>query len=219
MKLKRNFINITIFILCLSLNAQNINIRGGLNLSNIYKEDNLGVYSDLLKLNPGYHFGCLADIPINNFFALESGIIYSSKGYKLETYEVGITTTVKQYLYYLDIPLNIRIYSQIDEKISVQVTLGAFAGYGITGTTKTRISGYGQEYTEREGISWGNDEVNDDYKRPDMGLTFGGGLEINFISIGFYYDYGLANISSFQNNGAKINTKVFKVSLGYIFKL
>ena len=73
--------------------------------------------------------------------------------------------------------------------------------------------------------SWGDDiiyldssdEDNDDLKRLDMGLTFGGGVEINAIMLGISYDLGLANISSYQQDGATSKNKVLKFSVGYRF--
>jgi len=65
-------------------------------------------------------------------------------------------------------------------------------------------------------FTWGSGEY-DFLKRLDFGLTGGAGIEINFIQIDLSYGLGLANISSYTNDGDKINNRVLGIFLGYKF--
>ena len=75
----------------------------------------------------------------------------------------------------------------------------------------------GESDSEEEDVEWGSDEENDDLKRLDFGLTMGAGVEISSIQIGLTYGLGLANISSYNDNGNKINNRVLGISVGYKF--
>ena len=132
--------------------------------------------------------------------------------------DMGFSLKAKINLYYLDIPLTLKASHEISEGLKLFGAVGPYVGIGLIGKTKVTFEFQGEEDTEVEDVKWGSNENSDDVKRLDMGLTFGAGVEIKSIMLGISYDLGLANISSYQDNGATRKNKVLKFSIGYRFK-
>jgi hypothetical protein len=196
--------------------AQNIIIRGGLNLSNMLMKDDDDTYSDDFKLKPGFHAGVTTEIPMNENLFFETGLLLSSKGYKFnesETYS-GETYTYKgtASLLYLDIPLTAKAYFGT-ENLKMYGALGPYIGVGISGKSKTESDMMGETETEEEDVKWGSGE-DDDLKRLDYGIIAGAGIELNAIQVGAFYSFGLANISSNTEGGTKVSNKVIGITVG-----
>ncbi len=203
-------------LFCLQSNAQSFGLKAGLNFSNMLNKNDDVTYSDDYKMNPGFHFGATVDVPLINFLSFESGLFCTTKGmkYELEVMEANITATTN--LFYLDVPLTLKASYGLGG-IKVFGNVGPYFDFGLSGKIKATAEYQGEKTTEKEDVKWGNDEEEDNLKRLDMGLTFGGGVEINSIMIGISYDLGLSNISPSQDNGTKIKNRVLKFSVGYRF--
>ena len=85
-------------------NAQTFEIKGGLNLANMLDKINEETLSTDYSMNPGFHFGLTADFPLNDYLSFEPGLLYTTKGFKFEGFDV----TSKVNLNYLDIPLSVK---------------------------------------------------------------------------------------------------------------
>ena len=87
----KNVIKLLIFVLVVSMTtgafAQNFGLKGGLNLSNILAKDDNTTYSDDFKMNPGFHIGATAEFPFSDMFSFETGLLLSTKGYKISEEE------------------------------------------------------------------------------------------------------------------------------------
>jgi hypothetical protein len=206
-----------ISLFCIQTNAQTFGLKAGLNLSNMLEKDDDDTYSNDYKMNPGFHIGGTVDVPISDILSFESGLLLTTKGFKYEEEEMGISIKAKANLYYLDIPLTLKASHELSEGLKIFGAVGPYVGIGLSGKIKATVEYQGDEETDEEDVKWGSDEDNDDLKRLDMGLTFGGGVEINAIMLGISYDLGLANISSYQQDGATSKNKVLKFSVGYRF--
>ena len=68
--------------------------------------------------------------------------------------------------------------------------------------------------TETEDVEIGSADT-DNIKPFDFGLQAGAGIEFNSFQVGVSYGLGLANISSYTDNGSKISNRVLGISLGY----
>lgn len=198
---------VLITLFCLQLNAQTFRLKAGLNLSKMLFKDNDENYD--LTMNHGFHIGAIVDMPFNEFLSFESGLLFTTKGYKYE-YKEGFNLKVK--LHYLDIPLTLKASRDLWKGFKIFGTAGPYVGIGLSGKAKGTIEGVSYE----DNITWGSSD-EDDLKRFEWGLTFGGGVEINSIIIGISYDLGLSNISANQDNGTIAKNKVLKFSIGYIF--
>ncbi len=206
-----------ISLFSLQTNAQTFGLKAGLNLSNMLEKDDDDTYSNDYKMNPGFHIGGTVDVPISDILSFESGLLLTTKGFKYEEEVMGISVKTKANLYYLDIPLTLKASHELSEGLKIFGAVGPYVGIGLSGKIKATAEYLGVEETEEEDVKWGSDEENDDIKRLDMGLTFGGGVEINAIMLGISYDLGLANISPYQEDGATSKNKVLKFSIGYRF--
>ena len=203
---------ILISLFCLQSNAQTFGLKAGLNLSNmIFKDDDVN-YSNELNNIPGFHIGAIVDMPLNEFLSFESGLLFTTKGFKIKEEEEEVVNSIKNKLYYLDIPLTIKASHDLCKGLKIFGTAGPYVGIGLSGKAKGTIDGVSNEKT----TDWGNSD-EDTFKRLEWGLTFGGGVEINSIIIGVSYDLGLSNISANQDNGTTIKNKVLKFSVGYMF--
>lgn len=219
--LTKLFIAVLIITMASESFAQRFAVVAGLNLSNMIMKDDDDTYSDEFKMRPGFHVGLTVQIPKTGLVSFETGLILSTKGFKVKeeetyqgekyTYEGSIN------LYYIDIPLMAKFSFEVGE-VTIFAAIGPYLGVGLSGKTKTKYSYQGEEETDSEKIDWGSDAENDMLKRFDFGLSIGAGVVIiKAIQIGLSYDLGLANISSYSDDGTKINNRVFKVSVGYRF--
>ena len=201
-----------ISLFCLQSNAQTFGLKAGLNLSNILDKDNDGTYNNNLNMNPGFHVEAIVDMPFNKFLSFESGLLFTTKGYKLEDDEI-FKIKAESKLYYLDIPLTIKASHDLWKGLKMFGTAGPYVGVGLSGKTKVYFEDL---KIDDHNINWGSSD-EDNLKRLEWGLTFGGGVEISSIIIGISYDLGLSNISANQDNGTKAKNKVLKFSVGYMF--
>jgi len=199
--------------------AQNFVVKGGLNLSNMIAKDDEETYSDDFKMRPGFHVGAAVEFPINEMFSFETGLLLSTKGFKMseeDTYDGETYKIVEKYnLLYFDIPLTAKATFDLGGA-KIYGVFGPYLGMGLSGKNKYELTYGGETDSEEEDIEWGSDE-GDDLKRLDFGLTMGAGVEISSIQIGLTYGLGLANISSYTDDGTKINNRVLGISVGYKF--
>lgn len=216
----KNFTKMLIVIIAITMAtesyAQIFGIRAGLNLSNMLDKDDEGTYSNDFKMKPGFNVGSTVEFPINEMFSFESGLLLSTKGYKLsgkDSYE-GETWEYKESinLLYLDIPLSGKAYFDF-KGTKVYGAFGPYLGFGLSGKYKYEEPGD----SDKEDIKFGSDKEKDDLKRLDYGLTIGAGVELNSIQIGLSYDLGLANISTYTDGGAKTSNRVLALSVGFKF--
>lgn len=201
---------------CSSSYAQVFGIRGGLNLSNLSEKDNDNRYDESNKNKIGFHIGGTVDFPISDIFSVETGLILTTKGMKYEesignmfaTYDVKSKMT----LYYLDIPITAKFAFDLGGS-KLFVLAGPYIGVGLFGNAKSEVTINGRTESSNDAVEWGSDGLN----RLDYGLTLGAGVQFNALLVGLYYNYGLANISSYSDNGYRANNRVLNISLGYRF--
>jgi hypothetical protein len=207
---------VVVFTIATQSFAQTFGVKAGLNLSNMLAKDNDKTYSKDFKMNPGFHVGATAEFPISGMFSFETGLLLSTKGYKYSEKETNYEYKETLNLLYLDIPLTAKATFDVGS-VKIYGAVGPYLGLGLSGKGKYEETGDGTTTKDTETVKWGSDADKDDYKRLDFGLVVGAGVVINSIQIGVSYGLGLANISSYTEDGAKINNKVLGISLGYRF--
>jgi hypothetical protein len=225
----KSIIRLIIIILLAALTsesfAQTFGIKAGVNFSNMQiKESELFIpYSTSVadpKLKVGFNIGGVIEYPVLNLFSLESGLSLTTLGTKLTTEEpFGATTLVTKAnhsLYYLNVPLNIKVPFSI-KGFDFYGSVGGYAGLGLIGTADT-ISTFGDlEETTNGKIAWGSEQGTDYLKRLDYGVTLGTGIEYASFRLGIIYNLGLANISSDSEIGTVAKNRGLGISVGYIF--
>jgi len=196
--------------------AQKFGLKGGLNLSNMLVKDDDDTYSDDYEMNPGYHVGVTAEYPISDMLSFETGLLLSTKGFKLSEEEDGDKAELKLNLLYLDLPLTAK--ATFDFGVAKFYGLfGPYLGVGLSGKSKFEVTFSGETESDEEDVEWGSDEDEDDLKRLDYGLAMGAGVEINSVRIGLTYNLGFLNISPYSDDGFKMNNRVIGISVGYTF--
>lgn len=190
MKVLKEIIFVALLLVVSNIcSAQEISIRGGLNISQIDL-----FYFDareypLLKL--GFHFGPCFNIPINKALSLETGIFYSTKGFRHKHTDADESVTLaKLNLAYLETPLalKVKIFSR---NLSLYGFGGGYFAPGLFGNFYGMIED-GDSF--REKITW---ERGGEYsmKRFDYGATMGFELLKDRLRMGISYSLGLANLS------------------------
>jgi len=200
-----------------SLFAQKIGIKGGMNISKIQSEDNMETYGSNRNNKLGLNIGISTEFSLNKTFAIESGIIFDSKGFKVEsqTFVGGNITAVNTLnLYYIDIPINAK-YTIFDSSIKAFITAGPYIGIGLWGKNIVKVEHEGETKSVEKDIEWGED---DNPNRLDYGLNIGLGAEYKSFIFNVNYSYGLADLSPNPSNGLDVTNRVFSLSFGYIIK-
>ena len=192
--------------------AQEISIRGGFNLSHIREEwggrnvtaDNSG--------NPGFQFGPILEFPImersSNMLSLETGILYSSKGFRQQK-----SLDVKDYLYkddlfYLELPVLLKMTVE-GKKLTFFALAGPYLGEALSGKDKQTGTINDVYYEYKQPIRWG-----EQYRRFDYGLKLGLGLRYAKYQIGASYEFGVNDITVMKPSNIT-NNRVFELYVAY----
>ena len=216
--------NLFLLSVCLfsisTLSAQTFGIRGGVSSLNIKAQEDGDAVFDNQSFLLGFQGGVQVDIPVNDNFAIETGLFLASKG--LTTSEEGdilgtpfiIDFTVNMLA--LNIPILARYGGALGDN-KIYGAAGPFLGYNLSGTIVTRIESGGDVEEDEEELSIGSDQA-DDIKPLDFGLTIGGGIILaNNIQIGLAFDLGLANLLIEPEDGDVFSTRALNLFVTYTF--
>lgn len=210
--------------------AQKVYVQGGANFANITKDDN-GNTSDKNVLTT-FNAGVLGRFGISKIFDLETGLLFTGKGSKTETYFGSNNddnyVKAKFNPYYIELPVNAIVKFPFDLKAPTNLFLyaGPYIAMGITGKSKVESSFLGVETKRSDDIKFNDDDPTqsgqqgaayDRIKRFDYGANFGAGLDLHTILIKVNYGLGLAKINSTQTNNNdddKNKYRTLSVSVG-----
>ena len=176
--------------------AQEISIRGGFNLSQFqYQREGNVVPRDGTKLKPGFNIGPIIDIPLQNIFSVETGILFTSKGHK---FSGNPLQGVQNYLFqintfYLDLPILLKTTIPV-KKTKITAMAGGYIGNALYG----KVIAEGEENSVlkhfENKIQWGN--KSNEYDRFDYGLKFGAGVKVRKFQLEAFYELGLKDFSN-----------------------
>ena len=95
---------------------------------------------------PGFQIGLVGEYALNDFFAIQPGIILATQGYKYEISYVGLgySTYEIMNLNYIQIPVNAQCKLG---KLFLQA--GPYLGFGINGKEKRESTFSGEETTKK----------------------------------------------------------------------
>jgi hypothetical protein len=188
-------------------------VRAGVNFQNINGKD---VDGDKLenKIKPGFHVGANAEIPVATDFYVQPGVLFSTKGAKLNNSDDKIN------LSYVEVPVNL-VYKPLLGTGRVMIGFGPYAGFAVGGKYKPGTGSdtdimFEKDINQIEGQSWLF------AKRFDAGANFLAGYEFsNKLSFQLNAQLGLININSdneryLDDKTARKNTG-FGISAGYRF--
>ncbi len=237
-----------IILACLTFNASaqiNIGIKVGGNLSNIHQDFKDSDWEMPTKMKVGYHLGLTADMPLNDKFSFQPGLLFSNKGcghdldeifgeippVKATNEEIETDGFIRFSLNYIEIPLNIAFKSN-----DFQIFAGPYLAMGIGGKQKSdyklSFMGYSETYKEEVKLKPAFGEVKDSdlgdnedaFSALDYGLNFGLGYMIGPILVQGGYSLGLGNItakyegaSDTDRSDYKQTNRVITLSVSYFF--
>lgn len=170
----------------------------GMNFSNVTKYDDA-------KALPGFQLGVGMDYGFSESWSLQSGLLISSKGYKIED--------VKVRPIYLDIPILAAYKFNISDNTKFVINAGPYLAFGLGGKCKFDEGG---DYK----LFKGEDGEDAKYSRFDLGIQYGIGLEI-----GDHYLVNLTGQNGFISpfdypdgyDGDKPKNMTFSIGVGYRF--
>lgn len=173
--------------------------RVGMNFSNMTKAEGT-------KALPGFNLGVGMDYGFSENWSLQSGLMISSKGYKIKDYS-------KSRPIYLDIPILAAYKFNISDNTKFVINAGPYLAFGLGGKCKFDEGG---DYK----LFKGEDGEDAEYSRFDLGIQYGIGLEI-----GDHYLVNLTGQNGFISpfdypdgyDGDKPKNMTFSIGVGYRF--
>ena len=151
-------------ILAVNSSAQ-LGIRGGLSFTNVSIDTDDNFDADGVT---GFHFGVFADIGLADAFALRPGLVYNTKGFKIESVETSLN--------YFDVPLNVALrFGSGPGKFVIEG--GPYFGLFIDGDA---------DGNELEG--------GEDIETTELGLNGGIAWETNHFGVGINYKKALSDV-------------------------
>ena len=183
------------------VSAQSYGVKGGLNVANMSFSSNGMNYSP--KSIIGIQFGPVADYQLKESLYLNTGLLYSLKGFKIKSQGETITNKFN----YLEIPINVAYKFTLTETSKFFIQAGPYMAYALSAKGK------------KDDVSVDIDFKDDGVTRFDYGFGFGGGLEFNSFVTSLNYQLGFANIfnDDSYDSDIKVKNKVLQLSVAYMF--
>lgn len=201
------------------VNAQTFGLKAGYSSSDISVEDEDGSYNEDISMKSGFHVGPTLEFPVSENFSIDMALLLATKGAKADESDSfeGETYSMesKVNMWYLDIPVFAK-FSTFAGNTRIYGLAGPYLGVGLTGKVKMELTEGSESYSEEDDISWGDGDDND-FKRLDLGIGLGAGIEFDSFFVELTTHLGLNNISAEEDYGTKIKNRTFMLSVGYKF--
>jgi hypothetical protein len=184
--MKKSTLTVLLTVLVsLSMNAQHLGVKGGLNFSNLNLEDVDG------ELRLGYHAGVFLNVPLGEAFSLQPEVLFSSKGsrttYNLETFSLEGESVLA--LNYIEVP----ILGVLNVGDVAQINFGPYLGF--LSTASLELDG---EIADNEFFE--SDELDqDNFRNLDYGVAAGIALNFGALQVGARYSLGLVAVEDSES--------------------
>lgn len=246
MKLKTLSLIAFFSITLLKVNSQELAIIGGMNISKMTVKDDEDNYVKLIKdeggkvkARVGGHIGLLYGYNIKDNILLQTGFMFSTKGFKWsyveKDYGYQFEERVKIKLNYLEIPFLASYQHSLSNDLKLHAGLGPVLAIAISGKMHSKYrdeeTWRGQKdidtYEYKEKLIGNKDKSDNEIKRGDLGLMFQVGIQYNKYKLGLFYNQGLLNISKkgsegvfevndIHNSGYREKNRMFGISAAYV---
>lgn len=218
---------LTITLFALSANAQLTYVQGGLNLANITKTND--GQTEKNNILPTFNVGLMHRFSLVDPVSLETGLLFTGRGSKAETYFNGGNDYVKSKFnpLYIELPVNVVFNLPVDKNSGLFFHAGPYIAMGVAGKSKTESKILSITSTSEKNIEFSNDDpftskqddaAYDKLKRFDFGLNFGAGFAFQHVILKVNYGLGLSKINSTEsdntaNDKNKYRTLSFSVGI------
>jgi len=221
---------VTAFAIAMLTNAKaQFYIQGGVNLANITKTTTGQTEEN--NMLTSFNAGILGRFGLSKIVDLESGLLFTGRGSKAETYFTSGNTTdnyvkTKFNPYYIEVPLNLVVRVPVTGIHGLFFHAGPYAAVGVAGKSTTDQKLVGISSHSENDIQFANDDPftskQEDasyykLKRFDFGLNAGGGFDLGKLLLKVNYGYGLTKINSTESNNSaddKNKYRTLSFSLG-----
>jgi hypothetical protein len=205
------------------LNAQLVYVQGGLNLANITKTND--GQTEKNNMLASFNAGIIGRFDLGKIIDLETGVLFTGRGAKAETYFNSGNDYVKSTFnpLYIEVPLNLVVTAPISKNNGVFFNAGPYIAIGVGGKSKTNSKLGLITSSSTSSIKFSNDDPftsqQDDaaynkLKRFDYGINVGAGIKLEHLILKVNYGIGLAKINSTEsNNSANDKNKYRTLSL------
>lgn len=210
------------FIVKLASSQTAVNFKGGMNISSMMTSFNY----DQIKARSGVNIGITSEFTIIDPLGIETGLIYTSKGYnsvytQVQKKNVGFWVEYDTTIYkanrnysYLELPL--RVTGSFDLGNSALIaSVGPYFGLALQGKIATDKTNKGNTISYTNFVKFGNDPEVSYMKRFDCGLSLGLGINKNHFHTGISYDLGLKNVATASDKGSVLKNRAWMIDMGY----
>ncbi len=158
--------------------GQHLGVNGGLDILGAgynYEGEHVNT-----KRQMGFHVGLTVEFKLSDALAINSGLIFTEKGFQED---IQISGDNKTTFFYFDVPalLVYKIHTGLNY---IYFQGGPYLGFGLF----TNLTGEDFE------IDKGFGPDPEQYRRTDLGMKFGGGIETGPWRFGLLYNMGLMDI-------------------------
>ena len=193
----------------------------GLNIANANAKGD-GVPATTSKI--GLNIGAIAEYSLSESMALQSGLIYSQKGFKAEMNLFVADVKISESLSYLEIPVNFKYFFPVGAA-KIFGAAGPYAAFAIGGTEEVEASMAFGGFVDMSEFGFSNGSrdlkigsgVNDQILGADFGLNIGAGVEIKNFVVSAQYGLGLVDIEANPTNGSSTKIRTLSLSVAYLF--
>lgn len=192
-----------------------IQIRGGMNISNLSAWDNHYDNYDNATAKVGFNIGGIVDISLGKGLYLQPGLILTSKGAKIDRidWDNDGYMDAEMNAVYLQVPFYLGYKFAFSNGYNLGVSAGPYFAYGIAG--KTTLTQRGNRYELSENTFQNNGLWN----RPDIGLGMETQFELKRVVFILGIDAGLAKAWNRQMLTHNMDVRNNNVYLSVGFKL
>ena len=156
-----------------------------------------------------FNVGVMGRFGLSETLDLETGLLFTGRGSKAETYWNGGADYVKAKFnpYYIEIPLNLVLNVPMENSTSLFFNAGPYVAMGVAGKSKLETSIGPIETKSERDIEFTNDdpatteEEDASYsrlRRFDYGVNIGAGFDLKSVILKANYGIGLRDINSLK---------------------
>ncbi len=192
-----------------ALPAQNIGVKGGINLASIANSAAEASFSDYKATAiTGIQAGLIAELPILPIFAIQPELLWIQKGGR-STYSVLGSEVESRVRYnHIQIPVLAKVKATTEgSAFGLNFFGGPFASFSLNGKAETETRTPLGTVTNERKIEYGKDDSVE--RRIDWGLTFGLGASFGALFVDLRYDLGINNLLDDSVNTGGQNDKPY----------
>ena len=178
-----------------------VGVKGGATFATLRFENQEEGRTQTFDTRPGVIGGLFVVWPADHRLALQTEVLFNQKGATFEAPGLSARTTVN----YVEAPVLLRVSSPKSSGVSFHGFTGPSFGFWVSGETTSTVQG-------QEGI----DEIDNDFKRFDLGLVVGAGVEFGRLVVDGRYAWGLRDIDK-QIDESTIRNRHFAFMTGVRF--